>query len=149
MGADLRILIAGGGTGGHLFPAVAIAQELRRKDAGIMFMGSRYGIEAEQLVRSGENPVLLNIRGLQRGLDWTSIKRNLAFPFRFVTAYLQARKTILEYQPHAVVGTGGYSSGLPLLAAVRMGIRTLIHEQNSYPGMTTRKLSGSVDRVCS
>ncbi len=148
MGDKHRILIAGGGTGGHLFPAMAIGEELRRRGAEILYMGSKFGIEADHLLAKGEAPVLLNIRGLQRGFDRTSVKRNIAFPFRFAAAYLKARKSITAFDPHVVVGTGGYSSGLPLLAAVRMGKRTLIHEQNSYPGMTTRKLSGSVDRVC-
>ncbi len=145
---NLRIIISGGGTGGHLFPAVALGELLTDRGAEVLYMGSEYGIEAVQLPKMGIKPVLLNIRGLQRGLTLRALLTNLGFPYRFVTAYMRAREVIREFDPHVVVGTGGYSSGLPLLAAVRLGKKTLIQEQNSYPGMTVRKLAEKVDRIC-
>ncbi len=148
MVSKTKIIICGGGTGGHLFPAVALGSRLMEQGAEVLFMGSKFGIEAEQLPKMGYTPVLLNIRGLQRGLKLKAILINLAFPYRFIISYLQARKVIKTFNPDVVVGTGGYSSGLPLLAAIRSGKKTLIQEQNSFPGLTVRKLADKVDRVC-
>lgn len=148
MADNLKIIVSGGGTGGHLFPAVALGELLTERGAEVLFMGSEYGIEAVQFPKMGIKPVLLNIRGLQRGFTMRAVLTNLAFPYRFLTSYMRAREVIRKFNPHVVVGTGGYSSGLPLLAAVRLGKRTLIQEQNSYPGMTVRKLAEKVDRIC-
>ncbi|NOZ07828.1 MAG: hypothetical protein GXO91_02985 [FCB group bacterium] len=148
MADKMKIIISGGGTGGHLFPALALGELLAESGAEVLYMGSEYGLEAVQLPKMGIEPVLLNIRGLQRGMSLKSILMNLAFPYRFLTAYLRAREVIREFDPQVVVGTGGYSSGLPLLAAIRLGKKTLIQEQNSYPGMTVRKLADKVDRIC-
>jgi len=146
----LRILLAGGGTGGHLFPALAIARGLREVDhnCDIRFVGSRYGLEARVL--SGENEVFypLNIRGIQRGLGPVSLGRNLIFPWRFAVSRRRCRQIMNEFEPHVVVGTGGYASGLPLMVAQGRGIPTLVHEQNAYPGMTTRRLARRAKIVC-
>ena len=145
---DVRIIIAGGGTGGHLFPAIAIADELRARGALVKFVGSKFGIEAQVLPHRGESPLLLSIRGIRRDFSMSSILTNLVFPFRFLVAYIKSVRYLRRFQPHVVVGTGGYSSGVPLLAAIRSGFKTLIQEQNSYPGITTRRLSSKVDIIC-
>ncbi|MFQ6610783.1 MAG: undecaprenyldiphospho-muramoylpentapeptide beta-N-acetylglucosaminyltransferase [Fidelibacterota bacterium] len=144
----IKVIIAGGGTGGHLFPAMAIGDELRARGVDVKFIGSKYGLEAITLPEKGETPLLLNIRGIQRSLSYSSIQKNLLFPFLFFKAFLDSHRFIKKFKPHVVVGTGGYSSGLPLLAAIRMGLPTLIQEQNSYPGITTRKLSRKVNVIC-
>ena len=144
----IRVIIAGGGTGGHLFPAIAIGTELCARGVNVKFVGSKYGLEATTLPKMGESPLLLNIRGIQRSLSYSSILKNLKFPFLFFKALLDSKRFIKKFKPHVVVGTGGYSSGLPLLAAVRMGLPTLIQEQNSYPGITTRNLSRKVKIIC-
>lgn len=146
----LRIVIAGGGTGGHLFPIVAIADALvkRSPETVIHLVGSKFGMESTLFQKRREPLTLLGIRGYVRGLSVKAFGRNLAFPFRFVGAYIKARSLLSTFDPHVVVGTGGYASGLPLLAAGRMGIPILIHEQNSYPGFTTRWLSARARVVC-
>ena len=148
MRTDIRVIIAGGGTGGHLYPALAIGEILKSKGGRVKYMGSHFGIEADYFKKHYEDAVLLNIRGIQRSLSPGGIISNLKFPWRFCCAYLQSKKVIKDFQPDVVVGTGGYSSGLPLLAALRSGIKTLLQEQNSYPGITTRKLSARVDCIC-
>jgi UDP-N-acetylglucosamine--N-acetylmuramyl-(pentapeptide) pyrophosphoryl-undecaprenol N-acetylglucosamine transferase len=146
----LRILLAGGGTGGHLYPAVAIAQGLRGLDANcdIRFVGSKYGLEATVLPQKNEVFYPLNIRGLQRRISPIALGRNLRLPWRFAESYLRCRKILRQFSPQVVVGTGGYASALPILAAQRKGIPTLLHEQNSYPGLTTRKLTSKASMVC-
>jgi len=145
---ELRVIIAGGGTGGHLFPALAIGDELKARGIDVMYMGSIYGIEAKQLRDRKEKMKLLNIRGIQRSFSFTSIIQNLLFPFKFVKGYIESVFTILKFNPQVVVGTGGYASGLPLLAALLLKKKTLLQEQNSFPGITTRKLSHKVDAIC-
>ena len=146
----IKVLIAGGGTGGHLFPALAIGETIMSEipNAAVHFVGSKFGIEATTLPQRNLPHSLLPVRGFQRGLDGRSIGRNLLFPGRLIIAYLKAKSIIKRLDPDIVVGTGGYASGLPLLAAVKSGITTLIQEQNSYPGLVTRKLAGKVDAVC-
>jgi len=143
-------MIAGGGTGGHLFPAITIAEALKTRlpETVIHFVGSRFGIESDYFPKQNEPFTLLKIRGFVRGFSRTGIARNILFPLRFAKSYFRARNLISTIKPDVVVGTGGYASGLPLLAAIRRGIPTLIHEQNSYPGFTTRWLSSRVGRVC-
>lgn len=146
----LRVLIAGGGTGGHLYPALGIAQGLREVDrrTDIRFVGSRYGLEERVLPEENEIFYPLNIRGLQRGFGPVALARNLAFPWRFWSSYRRCRQILREFQPQVVVGTGGYAAGLPLLAAQRKGIPTLLQEQNAYPGITTRRLAPRAKMVC-
>ncbi|MBT5077580.1 MAG: undecaprenyldiphospho-muramoylpentapeptide beta-N-acetylglucosaminyltransferase [Candidatus Marinimicrobia bacterium] len=146
--SELRVIIAGGGTGGHLFPALAIGDELKSCGTDVMYMGSTYGIEAKHLMDRNENCKLLNIRGIQRTFSLAAIGQNLLFPIKFIIGYIQSIITILEFKPHVVVGTGGYASGLPMLAALLLKKKTLLQEQNSFPGITTRKLSHKVDTIC-
>jgi len=146
--SEYRVIIAGGGTGGHLFPALAIGDELKSRGTDVMYMGSNYGIEAKELKDRNEKMKLLNIRGIQRTISLRSIGQNFCFPFNFILGFINSIYTIMKFNPHVVVGTGGYASGLPLLAALLLKKKTLLQEQNSFPGITTRKLSHKVDAIC-
>lgn len=146
MGKPLNILISGGGTGGHIYPALSIANELKRQfpDAKFLFVGARDRMEMERVPKAGYEIVGLNIAGLQRSLS----KRNLTFPFKLVSSLIKARKIVRNFKPDIAIGTGGYASGPTLWAAQRAGIPTLIQEQNSYPGITNRLLGKRVEKVC-
>ena len=147
MNSKLRMIVAGGGTGGHYFPSQAICESLRNKGIKVKYMGSRYGIESNYNNNSS-NAILLNIRGIQRHFSLDALLKNSLFPWQFINSYFQSYKIINEFKPHVVIGTGGYASGLPLLAAIHKGIKTVIQEQNSFPGITTRQLGTKVDKVC-
>ncbi len=142
----LKILLSGGGTGGHIFPAVAIADALKQKysDAEILFVGAKGRMEMEKVPQAGYNIKGLWISGFRRKLD----KRNIAFPFKLISSLLVARQIINDFKPGIAIGTGGYASGPTLYMASRKGVPTLILEQNSYPGITNRLLSRTVDTVC-
>ena len=142
--------MAGGGTGGHLYPALAIARSLREAvgASDIRFVGSRFGLEARVLPEENEVFYPLNIRGIQRGLGPVALGRNFLFPWRLVGAQRRSHNILREFQPHVAVGTGGYAAGVPIYMAQRQGIPTLIQEQNSYPGLTTRRLAARADIVC-
>ncbi|MEE9465499.1 MAG: undecaprenyldiphospho-muramoylpentapeptide beta-N-acetylglucosaminyltransferase [Candidatus Neomarinimicrobiota bacterium] len=144
------MLIAGGGTGGHLYPAIAIADSLRERRPGsdIRFIGSIHGLEATVLPRRNEIFYPLNIRGFQRGYSAIALRCNLTFPWRLLATYRRCREIIRTFRPQVVVGTGGYASGLPVIAAQRKKLPTLIQEQNSYPGVTTRRLAKKARLVC-
>jgi UDP-N-acetylglucosamine--N-acetylmuramyl-(pentapeptide) pyrophosphoryl-undecaprenol N-acetylglucosamine transferase len=114
----------------------------------IRFVGSRHGLEARVLPEQNEVFYPLNIRGIQRGLGPVSLGRNLLFPWRFASSFLRCRSIIREFNPQVVVGTGGYASGVPLLVAQRRGVPTVIHEQNSYPGITTRRMAKQANLIC-
>jgi UDP-N-acetylglucosamine--N-acetylmuramyl-(pentapeptide) pyrophosphoryl-undecaprenol N-acetylglucosamine transferase len=151
---DLRVLIAGGGTGGHFFPARAIGDELKKMGphygyhtVDILYLGTKYGIEYEVFKEENIPYKLLWIRGFYRGFTPLSILRNIIFPFRLCISTLQSMKIIKEFNPHIVIGTGGYVSGPPLWVATRKGKLTVIQEQNSYPGITTRLLAQKADFV--
>jgi UDP-N-acetylglucosamine--N-acetylmuramyl-(pentapeptide) pyrophosphoryl-undecaprenol N-acetylglucosamine transferase len=147
---ELRILIAGGGTGGHLFPALAIGAGILEKhpESRIHYVGTRFGIDAQVFQAQGVSYTLMPIRGIQRGISLTALGRNLLLPGRFFHSQYLTRKLIQSFQPRVVVGTGGYASYLPLKTAIKAGIPTLIQEQNSYPGFVTRLLEDRVERVC-
>ncbi|MFC1581674.1 undecaprenyldiphospho-muramoylpentapeptide beta-N-acetylglucosaminyltransferase [Candidatus Neomarinimicrobiota bacterium] len=135
-----NIIIAGGGTGGHLFPAIAIGEALhaRLPQAKIHYLGSIFGIEADVLPVKGLPHSLLPIRGFQRGISLKAIFRNLLLPFRIMKSMKQTRKIFNEFSPNLVIGTGGYASAIPLKIANKSNIPTIIQEQNSFPGITTR-----------
>jgi len=141
-----RLIISGGGTGGHIFPALAIANTFRERhpDAEILFVGAEGRMEMTRVPEAGYKIVGLNISGLQRKLTWS----NLSFPIKLVVSYFKARRIIKNFKPHAVVGTGGYASGPIMLAATRSKIPSLIQEQNSYAGLTNKRLGERVHKVC-
>ena len=134
MSKKLKVLMSGGGTGGHIFPAVAIAQEIQKRfpDAEFLFMGANGKMEMEKVPQSGFKIEGLNIAGFDRG----NLLANINLPFKVISSLLKARKIIKEFQPDFAVGTGGFASGPALFIAARMGIPTFIQEQNSLPGKT-------------
>ena len=142
----LRILISGGGTGGHIHPAIAIAEALQKRhpDAVIEFVGARGRMEMERIPKAGYTITGLPITGFDRRLSM----RNFAFPFRLIRSLILARSIVRRFQPDVTIGVGGFASGPTLWAASRAGIPTLIQEQNGFPGVTNRLLAQRVDRVC-
>ena len=144
-GSALRIVIAGGGTGGHVYPGLAIADELRRMepDATIVFVGSRGHIEERIVPASGYVLRTIWISGFRRALTLAT----LLFPVKLAVALVQSFVLLRTVRPNIAVGTGGYVCGPVLYAATVLGIPTLIQEQNSYPGVTTRILAPQVDQV--
>ncbi len=150
MTRQLRILITGGGTGGHVFPAIAIADALKRQmpDTAFLFVGAEGKMEMERVPQAGYPIEGLNIAGFQRGFSWTSIRRNLSFPFKLFGSALKARRLVRQFRPDVVIGTGGYASGPVMRAAQQLGVPTLIQEQNSYAGVTNRLLARKAGRIC-
>jgi UDP-N-acetylglucosamine--N-acetylmuramyl-(pentapeptide) pyrophosphoryl-undecaprenol N-acetylglucosamine transferase len=141
----MRLLIAGGGTGGHLFPGVALAEELRARDAGaeIRFVGTARGIEARVLPELGWDLVLIEVSGLKT-VGALGALRGL---FRLPRALLQSRRVVKAFRPDVVIGVGGYASGPVVLMARLMGVKTAILEQNSLPGLTNKILGRFVHTV--
>lgn len=144
--ASLKIILSGGGTGGHIFPAVAIANQIKKQVPGaeILFVGALGKMEMEKVPAAGYKIIGVPIAGLQRKLTLA----NLKLPFLIIRSLLKTRKIIKDFQPDVVVGTGGYASGPLLRAACSKGIPALIQEQNSYAGITNKILSKKVKRIC-
>lgn len=134
MSKKLKILMSGGGTGGHIFPAVAIAQEIQKRfpDAEFLFIGANGKMEMEKVPQSGFKIEGLNIAGFDRG----NLLKNIGLPFKIISSLLKAKKIIKDFKPDFAVGTGGFASGPALYIAAKMGIPTFIQEQNSFPGKT-------------
>lgn len=139
-------MIAGGGTGGHIFPAIAIAQAVRERepDTRFLFVGAEGKMEMQKVPAAGFAIEGLPIRGFQRG----SIVRNLALPWRLLRSMLKARALVKRFRPDVAVGVGGYASGPLLKAAQALGVPTLIQEQNSLPGRTNIHLAKHAKRIC-
>ena len=142
----MKFIISGGGTGGHIFPAIAIANELRRRlpEAEILFVGAQGRMEMTRVPEAGYKIVGLDITGLQRRLT----PRNLMFPLRVIRSVRKAGKLIKEFRPDAVVGVGGYASAPVLLAAGSHHVPALIQEQNSYAGLVNKLLGKRVAKIC-
>ncbi|MEY4604973.1 MAG: hypothetical protein RIT43_2265 [Bacteroidota bacterium] len=141
-----RVIISGGGTGGHIFPAVAIADEIRRRnpDVKILFIGAEGKMEMEKVPAAGYAIIGLPIAGFQRKFTLS----NLLLPFKILKSLNKARRILKEFNPQAVVGVGGYASGPTLKVATWLKIPTLVQEQNSFPGKTNILLSKSVTVLC-
>ena len=141
-----RILLSGGGTGGHIYPAISIANELKSRDnnSEILFVGARDKMEMKIVPRYGFEILGLWISGFNRG----KIFNNLLFPLKLLVSIFQSIILIKKFKPDVVVGTGGYASGPTLYIANLFNIPTLIQEQNSYPGITNKILSKRVNTVC-
>jgi UDP-N-acetylglucosamine--N-acetylmuramyl-(pentapeptide) pyrophosphoryl-undecaprenol N-acetylglucosamine transferase len=143
---NLKVIVSGGGTGGHIFPAVAIANEIQSNfpDAEILFVGAKGKMEMEKVPKAGYKIEGLWISGIQRKLTLS----NLSFPFKLISSLWNARKIIKRFKPDICIGVGGYASGPLLQAAVWAKVSTLIHESNSYPGITNKLLGKNVNTVC-
>jgi len=141
------IFIAGGGTGGHLFPAIAIGKVLEKNGINVFYIGSKNGIEKKYYNKHNLKYFLLNISGIQRSLNLSSIFKNIIFPIKFVISFLKSLLLIIKYKPKAILGTGGYCSGLPLIAGITLKIPTFIQDQNSIPGLITRTLNNKINNI--
>ena len=141
-----KFIISGGGTGGHIFPAIAIANELKRQlpDCEILFVGALGKMEMDKVPAAGYRIIGLPIAGLTRSLTL----KNLAVPFKLLKSLRMANKIIRDFKPSVVIGVGGYASSAVLYAASQSNIPTLIQEQNSLPGITNKFLSKRVNRIC-
>jgi UDP-N-acetylglucosamine--N-acetylmuramyl-(pentapeptide) pyrophosphoryl-undecaprenol N-acetylglucosamine transferase len=141
-----RVIISGGGTGGHIFPAVAIAQEIKARypEADILFVGAKGRMEMERVPKAGFPIEGLWISGIQRKLTL----KNLIFPLKLISSLWKARQIVSRFKPDAAIGTGGYASGPLLRAAAAKGVPTLIQEQNSFPGITNKWLAPKVNKIC-
>ncbi len=141
-----RIIISGGGTGGHIFPALAIANEFKRRyaDSEILFVGAEGKMEMTKVPEAGYKIIGLWISGLQRKLTLS----NLSFPFKLIASYLKAGNIIKSFNPDLVIGTGGYASGPIMLAASKAGVTSVIQEQNSYAGLTNKQLAHKAAKIC-
>ncbi|WP_295768199.1 undecaprenyldiphospho-muramoylpentapeptide beta-N-acetylglucosaminyltransferase [uncultured Mucilaginibacter sp.] len=142
----LRIIISGGGTGGHIFPAVAIANALKQlaPNTEILFVGANGRMEMEKVPAAGYKIIGLDIQGIQRKAVW----KNVFFPIKLINSISKAAKIIKDFGPDAAVGVGGYASGPLLYAASLKGVPTLIQEQNSYAGITNKWLSKKARKIC-
>ena len=141
-----KIILSGGGTGGHIYPAIAIADELkaRHPKAEFLFVGAEDRMEMEKVPQAGYKIIGLWISGIQRKLTF----KNLLFPFKLISSLWKAKKIIKSFKPDVCIGTGGFASGPLLQVATSMGIPSLIQEQNSFPGITNKLLSKKVDKIC-
>ena len=142
----IRAIISGGGTGGHIFPALSIANKLKElnPETEILFVGADGRMEMEKVPAAGYKIVGLPISGLQRSLSMS----NLALPFKVIKSVSMARKLIKEFKPDIAIGVGGYASAPLLWAATRMGVPTLIQEQNGYAGLTNKILGKKAKSIC-
>jgi len=146
----MRVLISGGGTGGHIFPAIAVANAIKAlvPEAVFLFVGAEDRMEMQKVPLAGYDIIGLPIAGLQRGLNFNSFKKNLSFPFKLINSLLKARKIVKDFKPDVAVGVGGYASGPMLWAATSAGVPALIQEQNSYAGLTNKLLAKRVNKIC-
>ena len=141
-----RVVISGGGTGGHIFPAVAIADEIKKRNPSveILFVGANGKMEMEKVPAAGYKIVGLDIVGFQRKFTFS----NFLLPFKIVKSLMNARSILKEFKPQVVIGVGGFASGPTLQAATYLNIPTLVQEQNSFPGKTNKILSKKVTKIC-
>lgn len=141
-----KVIISGGGTGGHIFPAIAIANEIKDEypNCEILFVGAKGRMEMTRVPEAGYPIKGLNIAGIQRKVDL----KNLLLPLKVLQSYVQAMAIIREFKPQVVIGVGGYASGPVLMAAQLSGIPTLIQEQNSYAGVTNKILARRAKKIC-
>lgn len=140
------VIISGGGTGGHIFPALSIAHEIKRRypDCEILFVGAKGKMEMERVPQAGYAIEGLWISGIQRHQKW----KNILFPLKLMSSLLKARSIVRRVQPQVAIGTGGFASGPLLKMAGRAGVPTVIQEQNSFPGITNKLLSKAAAAIC-
>ena len=143
---NYKIILSGGGTGGHIYPAIAIANELKSRfpDAEFLFVGAKDRMEMDKVPLAGYEIKGLWISGIQRKLTF----KNLIFPFKLISSLWNARKIIKSFKPDVAIGTGGFASGPLLQIATSKKIPSLIQEQNSYPGITNKLLAKKAQKIC-
>ena len=141
----LRIIIAGGGTGGHIFPAIAIANAIKKlqPETEVLFVGAKGKMEMEKVPQAGYNIIGIDIAGLNR----SSLIKNIGLPLKLVKSFFQVRKIIADFKPDAVIGVGGYSSFPVLKHAQMKGIKTFIHESNSFAGKSNIMLGKNATKI--
>ncbi|MTI32858.1 undecaprenyldiphospho-muramoylpentapeptide beta-N-acetylglucosaminyltransferase [Xanthovirga aplysinae] len=141
-----RVIISGGGTGGHIYPAIAIANKLKEKfsDTEVLFVGAENRMEMQKVPEAGYKIEGLWISGIQRKLTWD----NLSFPLKLISSIRKSHRIIKEFKPDVVVGVGGYASGPLLYAATQKGVPALIQEQNSFAGLTNKWLANRIQTAC-
>ena len=144
--AHKKFILSGGGTGGHIYPAIAIANELKERfpDSEILFVGASDKMEMQKVPQAGYKIIGLWIAGIQRRLTLD----NALFPLKLLSSLAKSRKIIKDFKPDVVIGTGGFASGPLLRAASAMGIATVIQEQNSFPGITNKWLAKKANTIC-
>ena len=142
----LKFIVSGGGTGGHIYPAIAIANELKSRfpDAEFLFVGAKDKMEMQKVPQAGYKIEGLWIAGLQRKLT----VQNMMFPFKLISSLWKSRQIINKFKPDVVIGTGGFASGPLLQVANSRNIPTVVQEQNSYPGITNKLLSKKANKIC-
>ena len=149
---NTRIIIAGGGTGGHLFPAIAIGDEIKERipNAKIHFIGSTFGLESKVFPVKDLTHTLLPIRGLQRSINIRNLLKNISLPFRLIRSLIKVNSIYKDFKPGLVIGTGGYASAVPLFIATIQNpkISIILQEQNSFPGLTTRWFASKANLIC-
>lgn len=145
----MRIIFAGGGTAGHINPALAVAQHIRMTDpsAEILYVGAKGGMEEKLVAKAGFDFMGIKISGFSRKFNLEGIKKNIVTLKRVITSSMESKKIIKDFKPDICMGTGGYVSGPVLRTAAKMGIPIVIHEQNAFPGVTTKMLSKHAKRV--
>lgn len=146
MSDNLHIIISGGGTGGHIFPALSIANAIKaiRPDAEILFVGAEGRMEMQRVPAAGYKIIGLPVAGFDR----KNLLKNFSVIIKLIRSQMMARKIIKDFNPHVAVGVGGYASGPTLKMAGAMGIPTLIQEQNSYAGVTNKLLAAKAEKIC-
>nr|MCR5191897.1 glycosyltransferase [Bacteroidales bacterium] len=146
----MKAIISGGGTGGHIFPAIAIANAIKKRypEAEILFVGAEGRMEMEKVPAAGYRIEGLPIAGLQRKLTPANIARNLILPFKMMRSRHKVKAILKEFNPDIVVGVGGFASEPTLKAAEKMGFPTLLQEQNSYAGLTNKMLAKGARKIC-
>lgn len=142
----MNYLISGGGTGGHIFPAVSIANALREldKDANILFVGALGRMEMERVPQAGYDIIGLPVRGFNRAQPW----KNFSVMFDLVRSMLKARKIVRDFRPDVGVGVGGYASGAAMKVAAWMGVPIVLQEQNGFAGVTNKLLRNDATKIC-
>lgn len=144
--SNKKFILSGGGTGGHIYPAIAIANELKRRfpDSEILFVGAKDKMEMQKVPQAGYEIKGLWIAGIQRKLTLD----NLMFPFKLISSLFTSRKIVRQFKPDVVIGTGGFASGPLLRAAESLNVPTVVQEQNSYPGITNKWLAKKAEKIC-
>ncbi|SNZ00824.1 undecaprenyldiphospho-muramoylpentapeptide beta-N-acetylglucosaminyltransferase [Flagellimonas pacifica] len=143
---NYRFILSGGGTGGHIYPAIAIANELKQRypKAEFLFVGAKDKMEMEKVPQAGYKIQGLWISGLQRKLTL----KNLMFPIKVISSLIRARKIVKQFMPDVAIGTGGFASGPLLKMAEKVGVPCVLQEQNSYAGITNKLLAGKAEAIC-